>query len=255
MTNQNYEILRQIGEGGMGRVMLAKGKRTGNYYALKEAQIYEGKLLSFLHHPAVPVYIDEYRDDERNIVVMEYIKGKTIQDLIKIHGRLSASCVTQIGIQLCEILEYLHSQNVLFLDLKPENIMITKEKKIYLIDYGIASCYYYGVNDKPLGTKYYAAPEQYEGIVGMHTDIYALGKTLYVMLTGELEQQQKKQPYQGCTHTLMKLLDCCCNRQINKRPKSVHSVLLDLRKMKVGRPIKIVTKQDIWLSGYSKEAF
>src|SRR5579884_2874116 len=122
---------------------------------------------------------------------MDFIEGETLEDyMLKVAGgRLPVDKVLSIGIQVCTVLEYLHSRQppIIFRDLKPANIMLTPSGHIYLIDFGIARHFKPGQSrdTSALGSTGYAAPEQYgKAQTTPRADIYALGATLHELLTG-----------------------------------------------------------------------
>lgn len=200
-----YEILEVLGEGGMGAVYLAKDTRLPRRWAIKvmndtfsnpqahkdavESFRTEAHLLSGLNHANLPRITDYFSEKERHYLVMDFIEGQTLEDLIKDKTRLEITQTLDFALQLTEVLGYLHTQPqpIIFRDFKPANVMITPQGKAKLIDFGIARHFQQGkVSDtKALGTPGYAAPEQYgQGQSDARTDIYALGATLHHALTG-----------------------------------------------------------------------
>lgn len=205
-----YRIGRVLGGGGMGQVYLAHDARLGDKLcAVKEllqdpratpeeqAQAAdqfqkEAAILAHLSHPNLPNVYDYFEENGRFYLVMDYIPGETLADRLSRSPKgLPPEEVVAWGIQLCDVLEYLHSQNpsVVFRDMKPANVMITPEGTIKLIDFGVARLFDPGKRTDTLkmGTAGYAPPEQYAG-QGQTTplsDIYALGVTLHELLTGD----------------------------------------------------------------------
>ncbi|HLZ56322.1 MAG TPA: serine/threonine-protein kinase, partial [Ktedonosporobacter sp.] len=204
-----YRILAALGEGGFGTVYKARDeKQRGKLVAIKVISMValnarekidatdsfnrEIMILSTLKHKALPRIHGHFTDPERWYVVMDYIEGQTLEETLPQvpEGRLPVEQVIEIGLALCDVLSYLHSQNppIIFRDVKPGNIMLTPSGKVYLIDFGIARRYRMGqVRDTAnLGSPGYAAPEQYGGMQSMdRTDIYGLGATLQTLLTGK----------------------------------------------------------------------
>ena len=202
---KKYEIIRPLGKGGMSKVYLAKDKGN-NLYAIKEmanftsslqkkmaAQIFakEVDILSSLNHPGLPVFHERFSSRNRMYISMEYIEGDTLEELINSTLEpFEEKNVLLWAIQICEILFYLHSQSpepVIYRDLKPANIIISKSGMARLVDFGIAR-YYDPRKDKDtlnLGTPGYAAPEQckIEGQSTPGVDIYALGVVIHELLT------------------------------------------------------------------------
>jgi serine/threonine protein kinase/uncharacterized OB-fold protein len=209
ILNHRYEIVRRIGGGGMGAVYLAKDRNLGEApRAVKEmieshiddAQHEkaiadfkrESLLLTELEHPSIPMVYDYFYDDasERFYLVMKFIPGSDLSSRLRSApgGRIDEPTVTEWGIQVADVLEYLHTrpQPIIYRDLKPANLMIdTNNNRIMLIDFGIARW----VNKKEkgvtaVGTMGYAPPELFSGQADPRVDIYSLGATLFHLLTG-----------------------------------------------------------------------
>jgi serine/threonine protein kinase len=215
-----YHILAQIGEGGFGTVYKARDQhKQGKLIAIKEINMAalsaqekievtdsfnrEITLLSKLNHKSLPHIYDQFTDPEHWYIVMDYIEGQTLEDLLarSPQGRLSVKQTARIGTALCDVLSYLHEQepSIIFRDVKPGNIMLTFWDRLYLIDFGIARRYRSGQarDTGPLGSPGYAAPEQYGRMqTTERTDIYGLGITLQTLLTGKepLEILQQGMP-------------------------------------------------------------
>ncbi len=151
----------------------------------------EALLLSDLTHPNLPRIHDHFSEHGRSYVVMDFIAGDTLEDYQdKVVQRLPVEMVLEIGMQLCSVLDYLHTHQspIIFRDIKPANIMRTADNHVYLIDFGIARHFKPGKakDTIPLGSKGYAAPEQYgKAQTTPQSDIYGLGATLHELLTGD----------------------------------------------------------------------
>ena len=149
----------------------------------------EAQLLRRLRHPNLPPVSDEFAIGDRNYLVMEYVPGSTLQQMLdRGEGPFPESRVVAWANQLCDVLDYLHRQQppIIFRDLKPANIMIDREGTVKLIDFGIARLFTPGKSrdTTTLGTPGYAAPEQYgKGQTDARSDLYALGATLPFLLT------------------------------------------------------------------------
>jgi len=153
---------------------------------LEEAQ-QRIKVLTDLEHPAIPRIQDSFTVGNSVYTVMEFIDGKDLEEILnETIGHLPVQKVYGWAIDLCKVLNYLHSHQpgpVIFRDLKPANIMIDRKDQLRLVDYGIAGVFSKDKEYDPLGTDGYAAPEQYNGQVTPAVDIYALGATLHHLLT------------------------------------------------------------------------
>uniref|UniRef100_UPI0035B48D52 serine/threonine-protein kinase n=1 Tax=Promineifilum sp. TaxID=2664178 RepID=UPI0035B48D52 len=152
---------------------------------------HEAQLLRRLRHPNLPVVTDEFTLGDRNYLVMEYVPGSTLQQMIERgEAPFDERRVVTWAAQLCDVLGYLHRQEppIIFRDLKPGNIMIMADDRLKLIDFGIARVFKPGKKQDTMifGTQGFAAPEQYgSGQTDERSDIYALGATLYSLLTGQ----------------------------------------------------------------------
>ncbi|MGN0367738.1 MAG: protein kinase [Wujia sp.] len=205
-----YEILAEVGRGGMSIVYLARDKRLNKQWAVKEIKNdgkksaktllkgleREANILKNVDHPVLPRIVDIINQDGTIYVVMDYVEGDTVQDRLKEQGALPQDLVVEWGLQLASALHYLHNMNppVIYRDMKPSNVMIKPEGGVKLIDFGTAKEYDVENNadTTALGTRGYAAPEQFGDSKGRgiyntdaRTDIYNLGATLYHMVTGK----------------------------------------------------------------------
>jgi predicted Ser/Thr protein kinase len=203
-----YRILEKIGEGGFGLVYKASDKKNGRIVAIKQINIAalsmqeiidatdsynrEITLLPRLMHKSLPQLYEYFTDEDHWYIVMEYINGETLEEVLtKLpDGRLPLKQVLEIGMELCDVLMYLHGQqpSIIYRDVKPANIMLTTKGDIYLIDFGIARRYRAGQlrDTGRLGSPGYAAPEQYgKAQTTPQTDVYGLGATLQTLLTGK----------------------------------------------------------------------
>lgn len=200
-----YEILKLIGRGGMSKVYLAMDKNLNKQWAIKEIQkearnknnevvvqsaIAEANMMKKLDHPCLPRIVDIINHDNVIYVVMDYIEGEPLSRILNQNGAQPQEAVLQWAESLCGVLDYLHNQNppIIYRDMKPANIMLQPNGNIKLIDFGIAREYKeQNLEDTVcLGTKGYAAPEQFggRGQTDRRTDVYCLGVTLYHLLTG-----------------------------------------------------------------------
>ena len=204
-------ILKVIGRGGTGAVYQARDmKHQGALCAIKEMSLsmvppeeqaqaiknfkVEAKMLSVLGHPCLPAFTHFFAENERYFLVMEYIDGATLEDLLERNrGPFSEQRALSWAEQLCDVLEYLHSQNppIIFGDMKPGHVMLTRQGHVKLIDFGIARFFRpaHETDTQLLGTPGYAPPEQYSTTqTDERSDIYALGMTLYHLLTNKFSE-------------------------------------------------------------------
>ena len=205
LLDNKYRILSEVGHGGMSVVYLAINERANKTWAVKEVRkdgvmdfaavkqglVVETDMMKKLSHPNLPSIVDVIDTEDSFLIVMDYIEGKSLLKLLKTEGAQPEEEVIRWGRQICDVLGYLHRQTppVIYRDTKPANIMLKPDGNIALIDFGTAREF----KDRAmvedticLGTKGYAAPEQFggRGQTDARTDIYCLGATLYHLLTG-----------------------------------------------------------------------
>lgn len=204
LLDGKYKILNEIGHGGMSVVYLALNERANKTWAVKEVRkdggndeevvsqglVAETEMLKKLSHPNLPAIIDVIDREDSFIIVMDYIEGKSLQDVVNASGPQDAETVVEWARQLCDVLGYLHSRRppIIYRDMKPANVMLRPDGQVALIDFGTAREYKLTSKGDTtwLGTRGYAAPEQFggHGQTDARTDIYNLGATIYHLLTG-----------------------------------------------------------------------
>ena len=205
-VNNRYVIYRKVGQGGMAAIYEALDTNTQHRVALKEmsdaaitnpldrpqalAQFRrEAQMLANLNHPNLPRVMDFFEFNGKQYLVMDFVDGTPLDDMLQQNGGrpFPEPQVRQWATELCDVLSYLHAQQIIFRDLKPGNIMIDRSGHVKLVDFGIARLFRPGQtrDTQALGTMGYAAPEQLGTAQSdARTDIYALGVTLYELLTG-----------------------------------------------------------------------
>jgi serine/threonine protein kinase len=213
ILDHRYKIIRIIERGGMGAVYKAEDLRLNIICALKEMRENfereehrkyaierfkdEALILSKLRHSNIPRVSDYFIENNRYFIVMDFIEGDTLFKVLnsRPNKRLDEAEVVNWTLQICDVLEYLHGQSppVIYRDLKPANVMITKDNKVMLIDFGIARIFKPKSRGTMIGTQGYAPPEQYRGSVEPRSDIYSLGATLHHLVTGK--DPQKDAPF------------------------------------------------------------
>lgn len=198
-----YEILTEIGRGGMSVVYLAMDTHLNKQWAVKEIRkkgsgkndqiivnslLAEANMMKRLDHPALPRIVDIIDNGVTIYVVMDYIEGESLDKVLAEYGAQPEELVIGWAKQLCDALTYLHSQKppIIYRDMKPANVMLKPEGNIKIIDFGIAREYKEQslADTTVLGTKGYAPPEQYSGQTDARSDIFALGMTMHHLLTG-----------------------------------------------------------------------
>ncbi len=200
-----WQVVDYLGQGGMGTVYLARDLNLDNRNCVvkrlrddffrdedkeKAQQFFlrEAKVLSKLQHPNIVLVLDSFREDEEYYLVMEYVEGHNLQDMLKEREEpFSEDQVLGWSKQICEVLHYLHAHDppVIYRDLKPSNVMIDTKDNVKLVDFGIARLYQDDGDNTHVVSQGYSPPEQYWGGADPRSDIYALGATMYFLLTGE----------------------------------------------------------------------
>lgn len=198
-----YEILEEIGKGGMAHVYKAHCRLLNRTVAVKvlrgdleggdefiERFNTEAQSAAGLTHPNIVSIYDVGEDKGCHYIVMEYIDGITLKEYIKKKGKIPCREAAYIAEQICAALEAAHEKNIVHRDIKPHNIMITSDNRVKVTDFGIARASTNAtmqVGDSILGSVHYISPEQARGgYVDCKSDIYSLGIVLYEMLTGKV---------------------------------------------------------------------
>lgn len=201
LQDNNIKVVRQLALGGWSAIYLVQEANTklkvlkesvippGTSEALKtkaqEMFLREAQLLLKLSHPQIVQVYQHFVEDNRHYLLLDYISGQTVKQAVKLQGHYHQLDVIDYAKQLAEILAYLHSQTppVLHRDLTPDNLIIDKQK-LTLIDFGAANEMLGTATGTMVGKQSYIAPEQFQGHATEQSDLYALGATLYFMLTG-----------------------------------------------------------------------
>lgn len=244
--NDRYKVLKQIGKGGMSFVYLCVDKNIGKKWAIKCINYSNSKsdgrkhlkssngclaeseinLLKSLDYYMFPQIIDAFRQNNNIYIVTDYVEGENLESYLKREGPMPVNTALKYFEELLNALIYLHSRNpaILYLDMKPANIMLKPDGSIKLIDFGIAGSIL--LKSKSLGSIGYSPPEQYVAgsELSERTDMFALAMTLYSMLTGEKPdknlQRQRELVSQSkeIPHFLKEIILSCINEKVELRP-------------------------------------
>lgn len=232
-----YQILDVLGTGGSSTVYLARHLRLQTLRAVKcvnknhilyKQLINEANILKNLKHPNIPVIYDIEEDKENAYIIEEFLEGMSLKSFCLCHKELQERLIVNYSIQLCNLIQYLHSipDKVLYLDLKPENIIIHNDI-LKLVDFGTSISLADGrVCDCAAGTKKYAAPEQKNGgILNEKTDIFGIGKIIYFMASGDLTMSESRVKEileeRNCSDSLIHIIYRCMKRNPLERYHSV----------------------------------
>lgn len=241
-----------LGRGSFGSVYRVREICTGRIYACKVA---EGKgveylrkeagLLRELHHPLFPHYKEEWENEYKSFLCMEYVPGCTLEELVQRRGRLTVKTVRFIAGELADGLALLHREGYVFRDIKPANIMIRQDGKVKLLDFGCV-CPVGEECNILAGSPGFAAPEQFvKGNPQKCMDVYAMGKVMQYMLLGRKEKRDWK--HCRCSARMRKIVNYCLQQNEENRPPNMEVVLKMLRGGKIKSNYKII--QDVWKQG------
>ncbi len=204
LIDRRYRVVKHIATGGMGAIYKGEDTRLQTVVAIKEMidffQTEEDKnyaikrfreealLLADLRHPNIPRVTDNFIENNKYYLIMDFVEGKSAEKIIMENGGrgLPEQRVLEWGIQICDVLDYLHSHNppIIYRDMKPSNVMILTDDNVMLVDFGIARHFSPRRPGTMIGTHGYAPPEQYKGNTEPKSDLYALGATMHHLLTG-----------------------------------------------------------------------
>ena len=260
---KRYEILGRIGSGGMADVYKGKDHKLNRYVAIKvlksdyrSDQVFIQKFLSEaqaaagLMHPNVVNVYDVGQDRGLYYMVMELVEGITLKDYIEKKGKLSAKETISISIQMVTGLQAAHNQHIIHRDIKPQNIIISKEGKVKVTDFGIAraTTSTQTISTSVMGSVHYTSPEQARGgVVDQKSDIYSVGITMYEMVTGHVPfdgdstvtvalkhlQEEIKSPVEEVPELPRSLVDIimkCTQKNPERRYHDCESLLQDLKR-------------------------
>ena len=277
-----YRILGKLGAGAMATVYKAKQVSLDRMVAIKklpqkfsqnpqfiERFFAEGRAAASLNHPNIVQAFDVGNEGDMYFFVMEYVEGRSIHEDIVTHKRFKEADAIDIAIQVAEALEHAHERGLIHRDVKPKNIMITKEEVVKLADMGLARA----MSDvetaeaeagRAFGTPYYISPEQIRGEkdIGPPADIYSLGVTLYHMVTGTVPFEGKNPSSVMRKHLkndlvppdhvnpklgagISEVIEMMMAKRVKDRYQNCSDLLIDLRAIKKGETPPIA-HQDVF---------
>lgn len=252
VLQNRYKITKLIGQGGMGAIYLADDTRFSNrvcvikemldHFTDEEQRtiattnfLREADMLSSMHHEGIPEVYDRFSEGNRHYLVMEYIQGIDLeQKLDQATEPFEEKAVLNWAIQICDILSYLHNQKppIIYRDMKPANLILTKTGKIYMVDFGIARFFNPIKKGTMVGTQGYAPPEQYRGLMEPRSDLFALGATMHHLLTSRDPQEEPpfsfpkvRQLNNKISHATEKLIEKSLEKDASDRFESAEHML------------------------------
>lgn len=232
MLDKRYELTEFIGKGGMALVYRAIDHRTGHDVAVKilrpefsddkeflERFEREALAASKMSHHNIVNLLDVGKDDQSQYLVMEYVNGKTLKEVIDQNGPMKPELAAQICIRILSALQHAHKNGIIHRDIKPQNILVHSEGHIKVSDFGIArftESNTVAKQDNVMGSVHYISPEQARGDdVTFSSDIYSAGVVLYEMLAGRV-------PFDGDSAVTVALM------HINAKPTPLHEIIPDI---------------------------
>lgn len=232
----NYQIVRKIGEGGMGQVFLAKNKsihqfvaikmlhpRYSNSPALRDRFRQEAIMLSSLDHPNIVKFLNYVENDEGIFLIMEYVDGMTLEDYItKKTGLIVEERAFPMMDQILDAFNYAHGRGIVHRDIKPSNIFVGKDGHIKVLDFGIAQIMSETEDHEVRGggsTEYMSPEQALDRQLDMRSDIYSLGVVFYQMLTG-------RSPYDTTSLSPLEIKKCIVESPLG-RMKDVYPYISD----------------------------
>ena len=259
---KRYEVLSKIGAGGMADVYKGKDQMLNRYVAIKvlkkeykEDENFvrkfrsEAQAAAGLMHPNIVNVYDVGEDRGLYYMVMELVEGITLKEYIEKKGRLSHKEVISIAIQVCTGIGVAHAANIIHRDIKPQNIIISKDGKVKVTDFGIAKATTSNtVSSNAMGSVHYTSPEQARGgFSDQRSDIYSIGITLYEMVTGQVPfdgdstvsvaikhlQEEITPPSEivpDIPYSLEQIILKCTQKNSERRYKNTNELIRDLKR-------------------------
>mgnify|MGYP002623321417 CR=1 FL=1 len=262
IIEDRYEVLEKIGTGGMSEVFKARDKKLNRLVAMKflkpefcEDKNFVGNFkveaqsAAALLHPNVVNVYDVNETNGTYYIVMEYVDGTTLKKYIDVNGKLPVKEATSIAINVVQGMEAAHNAGIVHRDIKPQNVLISRDGKIKVTDFGIARTTTANtISSDVLGSAQYISPEQARGdVVDARSDIYSFGISFYEMLTGQLpfdgdspvtvalKHIQDQVPpvsdiVKDVPKSLVKIVEKCTQKRPEKRYQKASYLLEDLKK-------------------------
>ena len=262
LIGDRYEILEKIGTGGMSDVYKAKCHKLNRYVAVKVLKQefsentnfvskfhVEAQAAAGLTHPNIVNVYDVGEEEGLNYIVMELVEGITLKNYIEKKARLSVKEAISIAIQVSMGIEAAHNNHIIHRDIKPQNIMISKEGKVKIADFGIAKAATSNtITSNVMGSVHYTSPEQARGgFSDERSDIYSLGCTIFEMLTGRVPfdgettvaiaikhiQEEMASPREYVSEIpvcVEQIIFKCTQKSPDRRYQSMGELIVDLKK-------------------------
>lgn len=259
ILDDRYKIVERIASGGQANAYLAhrahqNENQDQNKYVLKEfilsssdavgallesAREFESEasLLSLLEHPHIVKKVDFFAEDRRAYLVLEHIEGKTLRQIVQERGPLEENQVIELARQMCEVLSYMHLQEppVIHRDFSPDNIILHETRGIVLIDFSLSGSGTGRGKRTVVGKHSYTPPEQFREQACPQSDIYALGATLFFLLTGRdpkpISCSSPKAAKPGVSNEMNEIVEKATSIDLEKRYANISWLQLDLQSL------------------------
>lgn len=254
LNNGTIKIVRHLALGGLAAVYLADRDDGAELVVIKEAVIpddaqtsvkakakemfeREAQFLMKLDHPGIVKVLDYFVEGGRTYLMLQYLNGQDIRQFIKQNGPQQEHIVIDWAIKIANILKYLHEQEppIIHRDLTPDNLVITKDGSIVVIDFGAANEFIGQATGTLVGKQAYIAPEQFRGKAVVESDIYAFGCTLYYMLVGTepeaLSTSSPKDAREDLSSEICELVESCTQMEVEDRYRSAAQLIPVLRRL------------------------
>jgi serine/threonine-protein kinase len=229
-----YRILSPLGSGGFGTVYLAEDTWIDKKVAIKVPHkqnldfgelVREPRLLATLSHPNVVTVLTAERQNNTFFIVMEYVPGDTLEQIIEREGALELARALDYTCQICNAMDHAHRQGVIHRDLRPGNVLVTEHGMVKVADFGTSRYLEIASHGTTvIGSPPYMAPEQFDGKAVFASDIYSLGVSMYQMLTGALPYNT---PSPEDLHRLMRGQLTTPPREVNRRiPRGISDIVM-----------------------------
>lgn len=253
LKDDQYKVIKRLGVGGQGTAYLCRDELNNCTIVLKETIVpayadrnlkeqalktfeKEAKILESLDSDGIVKLKDYFFEDHRGYIGLEHIDGQNLRQLIAEKGALSEESTRELAGQMCHILSYLHKRSIIHRDFTPDNLMLTSDNRLKLIDFNVAQIQQVGTTGTIAGKHSYLPPEQFRGKASLQSDLYAMGATLQFLVTGkEPEAISQSSPIEAGAKTseeFDQIVRTCTALDPNKRFKSIAEIATSL-----GQPI------------------
>ncbi len=237
----NLRVVRQLATGGLSAIYLCQERNslvvlkesvlpanTKDETKIKAKEMFEREaiLLAKIDHPGIVKVRDYFIEDSRHYLVLDYLNGQDLRQLVFQNGPRREMQVIEMAIQICAVMKYLHSQtpSILHRDLTPDNMVMTNDGSVVIIDFGAANEFIGTATGTLVGKQSYISPEQFRGKACEQSDIYSFGCTLFFLLTGQdpepLSVSHPKEHNECISDFMNDLVAKCTDMQVKNRFES-----------------------------------